>query len=79
MVTSNNSDSYINCDHAWYIMLVDDLKDWILEDPDRPIYIQVGYNRFPIAGIWKYDDHILIEAAIDADNPVETKIPNNVA
>lgn len=60
-------------------LLANDLKDWILEDPDRPVYIQVGYNRFPIAGMWKYDDHILIETAIDADNPIDPEISEIVA
>lgn len=47
---------------------VDYIKDLIGES-NKPIYIQVGFNRFAIGIISEEEDHILLVAEEDATNP----------
>jgi hypothetical protein len=39
---------------------------------NNPIYVQVGFNRFPIRDVTKCDNCILINIEDDADNPIES-------
>ncbi|CAB4127252.1 hypothetical protein UFOVP84_94 [uncultured Caudovirales phage] len=56
--------------HTRVDVTIDYLKS-TMNNSIKPIYIQVGYNRFAIGLISEEDDHILLVAEEDADNPIK--------
>jgi hypothetical protein len=59
-------------------MTTDELQNYLAGI--KTVYVQSGFNRFPIADVWEYNDYILITLEEDAENPtVFTNPPDNVA
>ena len=54
-----------------------ELEHYLSRCANKPIYVQVGYNRFAIDTITDQGDHVLIHVSEDAENPV--KQPQKVA
>ena len=51
-----------------------DLVKILNKHNDKPIYVQVGFNRFDIEVITEDEDTILLIVAEDANNPKDKRI-----
>lgn len=47
---------------------VGELKDELGIKDKLPVFVQVGFNRFPIDEVVRYKDHILLRISQEADN-----------
>ena len=65
--------SCCNCAWVWnmdwnMVESVGELKDELGIKDKLPVFVQVGFNRFPIDEVVRYKDHILLRISQDADN-----------